>query len=200
MSKRKNREVRIARACKPGSVACWVKTVSRKSDELIAVLKKKPGGDTALLRRQVVNIDQELVFVERTRHSKCREPWLAIGLEGSMVSGVGIRKLPSGSLKFRRARATGLMFEPSGRIATPPRAPFMPPNNRPRAAGDLSLVRGGSLQWRRNRPRLTSCKAVDLARPLIRAKEKQLIFPDWSSERESELILFEVGALLARFV
>src|SRR5450755_4528043 len=77
---------------------------------------------------------------------KAEKPWLAKGLEGSTVCGVGIRKVPSGSLRFRSARATGLMFDPSGLTSVPPSAPAMPPNILPSAAGDLSSVKGGTLR------------------------------------------------------
>ena len=56
------------------------------------------------------------------------------------------RKLPSGNLKFNRVKATGLMFDPSTLIPMPPSFPLIPPNMRPRAAGDLSSVSGGEFK------------------------------------------------------
>src|SRR5260370_36158204 len=41
---------------------------------------------------------------------------------GFTFCGVGIMNWPFGSLRFNRARATGLMFEPSAAMAVPPEA------------------------------------------------------------------------------
>ena len=70
-------------------------------------------------------------------------PWLASGSEGFTTWGVGIRYEPSGSLKFKISSATGLMFEPSSLIDTPPNAPFIPANNAPSASAERLLVIGG---------------------------------------------------------
>src|SRR5208282_2900745 len=63
---------------------------------------------------------------------------------GKIVCGVGYKNWPLGSLALRIASAAGLMFEPSGATATPPKNPLWPPKIAPRAAGERSLVKGGS--------------------------------------------------------
>ena len=55
-------------------------------------------------------------------------------------------ELESFPLKFSSARAVGLMFDPSGLIATPPDAPLMPPKSWPSSACDRSFVNGGELK------------------------------------------------------
>ena len=75
------------------------------------------------------------------------KPWLAKGLEGSTVCGVGIRKAPSGSFEFNRARATGLMFDPSSLTVTPPFAVGNPANSIPRLLGVRSSVNGGEYRF-----------------------------------------------------
>src|SRR5262245_6871015 len=57
-----------------------------------------------------------------------------------------MRNVPSGSLKFKRAKATGLIFDPFALTSTPPNAPLMPANSFPRVAADLSFVMGGILK------------------------------------------------------
>src|SRR5437667_1623828 len=77
---------------------------------------------------------------------KTEKPCCANGFVGFTVCGVGISNVPSGSLRFNRARATGLMLDPSDLIAAPPCAPVMPPNIWPSPVGVRSFVSGGWLR------------------------------------------------------
>ena len=73
-------------------------------------------------------------------------PCCTNGFVGSTICGVGIRKLPSESLRFNKDKATGLMLDPSDLTDSPPCAPLMPPNNLPSSVGVRSFVRGGSFR------------------------------------------------------
>src|SRR5262249_60715343 len=65
------------------------------------------------------------------------------GGEGLTVGGVGTENLPFGILRFSKANAGGLLWEPPAATATPPKAPACPPNSLPNAARERSSVKGG---------------------------------------------------------
>ena len=68
------------------------------------------------------------------------------GFGGLTVCGVGIRKDPSGSFRFSRARAAELMLEPSDLMAVPPCTPVIPANNFASPEVVRSFVSGGSIK------------------------------------------------------
>jgi hypothetical protein len=157
MRKGKHGVVGVTGAVEAGDAPHRDEAIANESDDLIIASSEESSCELAFRRRDEINISQELILVEGA--------WLGYdgeaGFERSTLCGVGIRKEPSGNLKFNNAIATGLMLDPSGATAIPPNPPFMPPNNRPIAEADLSFVKAGSIKLA-----LHAILACPAARPL----------------------------------
>jgi hypothetical protein len=145
MGDRENSEAQVVGTRKSRNISHWIEKIARERNRLTIICKEETACDFGPRRSQVVKIGHKLIFAKVTRRRKVRET-----LTGEWFGGIhGLRcpnqKCSIGQFEIQQCESNGIDIRPIWIYCNTPRAPVIPPNSFPSAAGVLSFVSGGEL-------------------------------------------------------